>query len=37
MLEHLGFGLVMVGCMLYVTMSPEGEVSPDRKRPDPNQ
>jgi hypothetical protein len=30
-------GLVMIGCLLYVTMSPETKDSPNSKRPDPKQ
>lgn len=38
MLEYIAFvllGLVMIGCLLYVTMSPEAEEPPSAKRPDP--
>ena len=40
MLEYVAFalfGLVMIGCMLYVTISPEVEKPPSPKRPDPKQ
>lgn len=40
MLEYVAsalLGLVMIGCMLYVTMSPEADEPPDSKRPDPKQ
>ena len=39
MLEYLAYALlalVMVGCVLYVTMSPEVE-QPRKPRPDPEQ
>jgi hypothetical protein len=37
MLEYVAFtllGVVMIGCLLYVTMSPEAEEPPRAKRPD---
>jgi hypothetical protein len=37
MLEYVAYaflGLVMLGCLLYVMMSPEAEDSPTPKRPD---
>jgi hypothetical protein len=37
MLEYVAYallGLVMLGCLLYVTMSPEAEDPPPTKRPD---
>ena len=40
MLEYATYallGLAMVGCLLYVTMSPEAEDAPYTKRPDPKQ
>jgi hypothetical protein len=40
MLEYVAYallGLVMIGCLLYVTMSPEVEERPSAKRSDPEQ
>jgi hypothetical protein len=40
MLEYIAYallGLVMIGGLLYVTMSPEAEDPPSAKRPDPKQ
>lgn len=37
MLEYLAYALlalVMIGCLLYVTMSPEAEDPPNPNRPD---
>ena len=39
MLEYLAYallGVVMIGGLLYVTMSPEAEDPPNPKSPDPN-
>jgi hypothetical protein len=39
MLEYLAYallGVVMIGSLLYVTMSPEAEGPPNPKSPDPN-
>jgi hypothetical protein len=39
MLEYLAYallGVVMIGCVLYVTMSPEAEDPPNPKSPGPN-
>jgi hypothetical protein len=36
MLEYLAYallGVVMIGCLLYVTMSPEAEDPPKRRNP----
>lgn len=40
MMEYVSsalLGLVMIGCMLYVTISPEVEEPPSPKRPDLKQ
>jgi hypothetical protein len=40
MLEYLAYALlalVMIGCLLYVTMSPEAEDPPNPNRPDAKQ
>jgi hypothetical protein len=40
MLEYAAYmllGFVMIGCLLYVTMSPEAEDAPNPKRPDHKQ
>jgi hypothetical protein len=40
MLEYIAIaflGLVTIGCLLYVTMSPEAEEAPNSKRPDHKQ
>jgi hypothetical protein len=40
MLEYAActlLGFVMIGCLLYVTMSPEAEDAPKPKRPDHKQ
>jgi hypothetical protein len=40
MLEYVVYallGVLTIGCLLYVTMSPEAEDAPKSKRPDPQQ
>jgi hypothetical protein len=40
MLEYVSYallGLVMIGCVLYVTLSPEAEDPPNPKQRDPKQ
>jgi hypothetical protein len=40
MLEYAAYALLavaIIGCLLYVTMSPEVEEPPTPKRPDPKQ